>query len=747
MNETISKQRSAEEKLAHTFFNQDMSRKFLDIAGVIILVLDTDGKVAIANTKAREILACGTEEIVGKDWADIFLPERIRGEIKAVFAKLISGDVEPVEYMENPVLTSRGEERIIAWHSTVVRDENGKITGTLSSGEDITERKNAEQALKNSEEKYRTLMDSLPVGVAISTADGTAIERNKTSGEMYRYSSKEEFLRVPPTELYVDLKDRKRFLALLEKGPVNNFEVRLKRKDGSIFWGELTALLKTSGSGGKQIITITQDIDKRKQAEKALKASEEKFRMLFENAPVGIGITTTEGRRVERNKTQVEMFGFKSREEMLSSSAIDRYVNPEDRKHYIELAGKGIVRSFEAEMRRIDGSTFWASISAAPFSSASGEQQFISIIQDITERKKAQEALKTSEELFRNLIENAPVGIAITTLGGVPIIRNATNQKMHGYDSKEEFMKVNSEELYYNASDRKRWMEVLKKSHVEGFEVQHKRHDGSTFWATLTAVPYTTEKSEKQLILITQDITEKKKNEEELRSSREELRNLSTYLQVAIEEERARIAREVHDELGQSLTALKLDLIWLQGMSYRRKGPYALKLQSMSQLLDDTIKLVREVSSELRPRLLDDFGLIAAMESALKEFSTRTGVKCAVFFNPDDINVQKDIATAICRVFQEALTNIARHAEATEVKVKLSLVQEQLNLSIEDNGKGIAMDKISSPRSLGLIGMRERMNYFGGNMQISSEMGKGTRITVTIPVKKEKSDDQSADRR
>ena len=220
---------------------------------------------------------------------------------------------------------------------------------------------------------------------------------------------------------------------------------------------------------------------------------------------------------------------------------------------------------------------------------------------------------------------------------------------------------------------------------------------------------------------------------EEVRAGREQLRNLASYLQTAREEERAYVAREIHDEFGQALTALKMDLAWLTKRLPADKPRLAEKTSAMSGLIDSTIQTVRRVATELRPGLLDDLGLAAAIEWLAQELAERTRINCELYLGDEDIVLDRDLATAIFRIFQEALTNVARHAGATEVQVKLEEGPDELLLTIRDNGKGITPSQVSDPHSLGLIGMRERAHSWGGDVTFQSAPEQGTIVTVRVP--------------
>jgi two-component system sensor histidine kinase UhpB len=227
---------------------------------------------------------------------------------------------------------------------------------------------------------------------------------------------------------------------------------------------------------------------------------------------------------------------------------------------------------------------------------------------------------------------------------------------------------------------------------------------------------------------------DRQRAEERLRESHEQLRALSVYLQYVREEERTRIAREVHDELGQSLTALKLDLAWVSGRLPRSQRPLLDKLATMSDHVDATIQSIRRIATELRPGILDDLGLVAALEWQANEFQSRTGIQCHVTSTLQDTLLDADLNTTFFRIFQETLTNIMRHANATRVDVNSTTDAGWIVLTVQDNGRGIMPGEIRDRRSIGLLGMEERAALLGGEFSISGEPGRGTTVTVRIPL-------------
>jgi signal transduction histidine kinase len=220
---------------------------------------------------------------------------------------------------------------------------------------------------------------------------------------------------------------------------------------------------------------------------------------------------------------------------------------------------------------------------------------------------------------------------------------------------------------------------------------------------------------------------------ERLRESEDKLRRLAAHLISVREEERAHIAREIHDELGQVLTGLKMEVTWLA--KRLTEAPLLEKTDSMCKLIDSSVQTVRKIATGLRPEMLDDMGLIAAVGWQAKEFQKRTGIRTRAKLPPEGTKLDIDVSTTMFRIFQEILTNVARHSRATRVDVDLSVGEERVRLEVLDNGVGIADADLNGRKSLGLLGMHERALLFGGEVKITGASGEGTRVTVSIPVR------------
>jgi len=357
----------------------------------------------------------------------------------------------------------------------------------------------------------------------------------------------------------------------------------------------------------------------------------------------------------------------------------------------------------------------------------------------LSQIEKRDDELKKNEESMRTILDNAFDAIITMDEDGLITTWNQRAVKIFGWHADEVV--------------GKRLVDIIipsqyRKDHIKGLErfldtgigkilnqqiqMAALRQDGTEFPVELAISAI---KSEESYIFtgIIRDITERKRAEKNLLNTREQLRNLSNRLQSAREEERTRIAREIHDELGQTLTALKFDLTWINKNLFQPDAAVVEKIISMTDQIENTVQMVQRIASELRPQILDILGLCEALKWLSKEFQKRTGIQCELTIHPNHIDLDQERATAFFRIYQEALTNVARHANAGLVQSSFEKQDKQLVLKVKDNGKGMDISKAEDPESFGLIGIRERILVFGGETSIQSNRGEGTLITISIP--------------
>ena len=259
--------------------------------------------------------------------------------------------------------------------------------------------------------------------------------------------------------------------------------------------------------------------------------------------------------------------------------------------------------------------------------------------------------------------------------------------------------------------------------------------DGELKWLTLGSSPQTSPDGQVEWEGLVVNVTQTKLDELELLRSQQQLREFSSHIQDAKEQERLRIAREVHDEIGGLLTAIKMDLAWMKERLPKSKKILTDKTTTIENMVDKAMTAARNLAHSLRPGYLDSFGIVAAIEMEAGEFEQRTGIKCLLSHNDEEmeIDLHPDASIALFRIFQESLTNIMKHAQATEVQILIQNSPQSIELTISDNGRGFSQDARHKPRSFGLRGIQERVAHFGGQVSFTSATGQGTTVSVTVP--------------
>ncbi len=737
--------------------NEKLLNMVLENMPVGVFILDSQGKVLSLNPAAQQIWE-GAKYVskgdynVYKGW----FPNGKEIQSHEWGAAVALNENRAVINQEAEIEGFEGNRKTILNSCIPMHDTGGKIVGVISINVDITERKKAEEKIRESEERYRSI---------ISVSNTGAWEYHGNSE--YLWCSPEYFSMLGRKqsdynisgsknlqETWIDLlhpEDRERsighFAEYLKKGSVGTYEnyFRMLHIDGSWvwIWSRGQTLSDINGNLTNFTVGTHIDITEQKKAEERIRASEKTRKHIINSALDAIVGMNKEGLVTIWTPQAERIFGWKE-EEVLGKKMSEVIIPHQQRVHHerglahYTKTGEGplLNRTMEVAALHKSGKEFPVELSIAVVKDTDNDF-FCAFIRDITERKEAEKKLKQNEEKNRALIENISDTIVLINeklevVYQSPSFIRTAGLTLHDHKDRTVLQVMHPDELdecldIINNSKRSPSVAIP-------FQLRTLHKNGNYIWVEGTVTNLLQNESVNAFVLNYRDITERKNAENELKEMNEQLRLLSSHLQSIREEERTSMAREIHDELGQQLTGLKMDII-----SFKRKNekvfPEIIKeTEKMTHLIDETVKTVRRIATELRPGILDDLGLTAAIEWQAIEFEKRTGIKCLVDAEEVSEDYSGDINTAVFRIFQESLTNVARHAEAKEVRAKLSVDSNVLVLEIEDDGKGISEERKNNKTSLGLLGMKERAGILRGEFSIRKNADKGTCVTLKIPI-------------
>jgi PAS domain S-box-containing protein len=735
-NEDITSRKQAEAAL------RDSEEQFRALANAIpqlCWMANADGWIFWYNQRWYEYTGTTPEQMKGWGWQSVHDPETLPQVVDQWNTSLATGN--PFD-MVFPLRGADGVFRPFLTRIMPVKDEEGKVVRWFGSNTDISELRRAEEAMSESEQRYRMLFESSLNGLAQCRliydhngrpADFVYVNVNdafeKLTG-LHDVAGKSYYGLFPGARgSNPELLDV--YARVVSTGQPARFEVYFEPLK---IWFSVSA----HRTQGQHFVVVFDNITERKRAEEALRASEERLRLFIEHAPAALAMFDREMRYLQVSRRWLADYGLGDRD-VRGLSHYDLFPEVPERwkeVHRRGLAGE-VLRAEADRFERTDGSVQWIRWEVRPWRDTRGEVAGIVIFaEEITERKRAQDDLRASEEKFARAFNINPAAIIITRLHDGRILEvNDAFVKMFGY-GRDEILGQFAIQIWPDLEDRARFVQKLQeKGSLHNLEGTRLKKSGEPFEVLASAVVLAF--GGEQLILSTcLDISDRKRAQEALLRQQagesEQLRALTARLQQVREEERTIVARDLHDQIGQILTAIKMDLAWVARRLPQPDGEVHDRVKSTIELINDGVRAVRKICSGLRPGVLDDLGLAAAIEWQANEFASRTGISCHVSVPPADLQVDGERATAIFRIFQESFTNVIRHAEAQSVWVSLCQQDGDLVLTVEDDGRGFRLADV--PDSLGLLGMKERAQACGGDAQVSSQPGKGTIVTVCIPL-------------
>ncbi len=720
---------------------RDQLKTIIDLSPTSIWFKDTKNNFISINKAAAKIANRTVKEVEGHSADEIF-PIESSNYYKDDLEVLYSGKAKL------GIIESATAEGITTWVRTDKipwYDADGNIAGIVAFALDITDNIRAQKKLQSSETRYRRLFESAKDGILILDAESGQIDDvNPFLIELLGYS-KEEFLDAKIWEIgiFKDIFENiEKFDHLKKTGYVRYKNLPLETKDGRHINVEFVSNVYKADN--KKVIQCNiRDITDSARLEEALLKIRKEFQDYFDSSSVGLSVTAPDKTWIEVNQKLCKMLGY-TREELIGLTWIE-LSHPADLIENLKLFQQvldGKIDNYELDKRfiRKDGSNIYVTLSVVCQRNEDGSvHHFLSSYIDITERKRAEESIRESEDRYHNLLNAAPVGIAVYSEGKFVFI-NPAGLKLLGAETYDQLLEKPIAEIIHPDGLEKslnRFQRMMSgESGLYPTRDKFIRLDGKVVDVEVIASLIIYNDKPSVQVIVT-DITERKKAEREIFNSREQLRALNARLEKVQEEERIKLSRELHDNLGQNLTGLKMDVAWL---AKRIKdeitdNPELLitKTDSMLGLIDGIISNIRRISADLRPNVLDYLGLIPSIEWQTEEYKKRTELQCEFATNVTSINFKPDINSSIFRIFQEAFTNIIRHSGATKVMINIIEETDILRLEISDNGIGINEALLSDDHSLGIIGMKERTLQFNGELNIEKGSVGGTKLTLTIP--------------
>jgi PAS domain S-box-containing protein len=602
-------------------------------------------------------------------------------------------------------------------------------------------------ALEESRDRYRDLYEFAPVGYLTLDKRGLIGEINLSGAALFGMERK--LLLNRRFAGHVAIMDRERWngclLELLKNATTRSCELMLQRADGSVFFAHLHCLHMKADNGEHSINIVLTDISERRrmeieieQSREALDADRLLFQAILDNAPIGIWMLGVDNKIKFINKTFCHAVGV-SEQRFLSANHYSEVLPPSVTNNCIrsdrECFEYQAIHTSTEWLPFADGEAHLLEITKVKLSDPAGRTVgLIGLATDISERRQAETELRESEEKFHAIFEGTRDGIVLIDDTGTIVDCNPEFVRQAGM-TPERLKQMRIWELRPAGK-----VELAKGIFLQAFktglpgtaEFKYKKPDGTVIQVdargTIISIG-----GRRYLLCIVRDISESLRKETELKEYQRLLRELAAQGAASREAELRQVARDVHDELGQLLTALRMD-ISLVRIHFGARDPALMDMvKDILVLADKAIQGVRDVTANLRPPALD-MGMVPAITWLAEEFSRRTGVACTVRVDDDPVGLDEVRTLIVFRIVQESLTNIARYAEAARVEITVRKKDEYICVDVRDDGRGFDVQKMPAKKSFGLMGMRERALAVCGKVEVKSSSGQGTLVCIEIPL-------------
>jgi PAS domain S-box-containing protein len=711
--------------------SQRQYREIFELASVGIFQSTLDGRILLANPALATMLGYDTtDELRELDLGrDIYLHPEDRAALIARYSQSTKPWTIEVEWRKRD-----GTPLWVQITAHLVDNRAGQAHYFEAFVQDVTERRRSVDALRLSETRYRALATNLPDtsvflfdhDLRYVLVDGSSLAGVGMSKEALEGKTIWDVLSPDMAERLAALRRK----AL--EGNVVEFEESYGGRTHAVH------LLPIRDATGAVVygMGVALDITERKCEQERLAENESRLRAIIDAEPECVKVLDGSGHVLTMNPAGLAMIEADALDQIVGRSVLS-VVPPEYHQAFTDLSRRvfsGGAGTLEFEIVGFKGTRRWLETHAVPLRGPQGEiHSLLGITRDVTKRKHAEQALRESEERLRLVSRATNDAVWDWDLVTDDLWWGDGFPKMFGYGPDELERSVESWYSRLHPDDRDRVITGIR-AVIDGGEMfwsdeyRFRRRDGG--YADIYDRGYVIRDADqrpRRMVGSMMEVSERKQTEAQLRA-------LAARLEAIREEERTRIAREIHDEVGQALTALKMDLAWLAKKVPPRGTPVKKKLLGMEGVIDATMDALHRILAELRPGVLDDLGLPAAIRWLAEEFKRRTEIACTVQMTGGEPGLDSGQATAVFRILQEALTNVARHAKAHRVEIKLHVLPTAFELVVTDDGRGITPEELEATGTLGILGMRERAITWHGRVTVHGEPGRGTTVRVFMPM-------------
>ncbi len=731
----ITERKKAEEALRAS---EENFRVVVENASDAILVEAGEGSHVYANQQAAEITGYCVAELLKTTIKDLAHPDDLE-KIMQIYRRRLEGEPVPRLY-ETTIIRKDGKSVPIEVAGTKTVWQ-GK-TADMVFFRDITERKQREEA-------YRTILRTAIDGFWIVDTEGRFLDVNDAYCHLVGYGREELLtMRIQDVEAVERPEETAQRIQKIMKTGGDRFETRHRRKDGRILDIEVSANYLEVGDG--RVFVFLRDITERKQAEEALRESEERYRTILETTQEGYYEVDIKGNFTFLNDSFCRIQGY-TRDELMdvnNRQCVDKESAQKIYQAFNQVYTTGEpYKAFDWEILKKDGTKRFVESSVSLIRDSKDERiGFRGIVRDITERKQAEEALQASKELFEKTFVSQRDAIFLLDAINPPTILdcNPAATEVFGYTRQEmvgrtmDFLHV--DETALREFQRHLYSTIFEHGFLHLFEFRMRRKDGTVFPTEHSVTPLKDEQGERiGWVSVVRDITEHKQSEEKLRTYQEQLRSLVAELSLVEEQERRRIATDLHDNIGQILAMTKIKL----GALREKESPIDLArpVDEIRKLIEQAIQYTRSLTFDLSPPVLYELGVEAAVEWLTEQIQEQSGI--LIDFEDDKKPKPMDdkVYIPLFKAVRELLINIVKHAQAHKAKVSIRREGNNIRIRVEDDGVGfnpLKTDCLGKTIGFGLFNIREQLNSIGGYLEIQSEPGQGTRITLVTPLMQNK---------